>query len=84
MAKLTRLFKLQDGKCFYCKCEVIPPFPGQVDKNDDTATRDHVIAKSKLNKELPFNVIMACNSCNSLRGNMEFIEFVSKIGYFIK
>lgn len=84
--KLARLFKLQDGKCFYCKIDVIPVFPGQRKQNDDSATRDHIIPKSRItydsSKYINHNTIMACAKCNRKRGDMDFIDFMVISGYF--
>lgn len=73
--RILNLYKLQNGKCFYCKIEVIPKFPGQKNQTIDNPTKDHIVCKS-IAKDLPHNTIMACVGCNRERSNMPFVEFL--------
>lgn len=72
--RLRNLYKLQDGKCFYCKVDVIPTFPEQKILLPDNATRDHIICRS-INLKLPNNTVLACHSCNQERADTPFLEF---------
>jgi hypothetical protein len=68
-----RLFKEQQGRCFYCGriCQLT---------NDVRAvnrfTIDHVIPRSQGGK-IKRNVVGACHRCNDLKGNRDVWEFVA-------
>jgi len=52
---LTQI-KLQNGRCFYCK-------------NKIDLTIDHIIPVSKGGEHTQSNIVAACKSCNSRKGN---------------
>jgi len=70
-AQLCRLFNLQSGKCAYCH------EPMTLSLNcKNTATRDHVIPKSKLKISDIFNMVAACSTCNSLKADLPLTVFM--------
>lgn len=76
--KLKRLWLAQDGKCHYCKRDC-----WQGASEDDAkfgrerrATLDHVIPQSQGGTDALRNLVMACYSCNSARGTMDYALFV--------
>lgn len=85
MSLSPNILKLQDYKCFYCSCDIIPSFPGQTAPLKDTATQDHIIPKSRVkkivkdpSKGFPNNTVAACSQCNNERGDKAFINFYTE------
>jgi 5-methylcytosine-specific restriction endonuclease McrA len=78
--KIRKLFKRQNGKCYYCGCEMrmfrktgphpLPP---------DYATKDHVIPRSKGGVGNIGNLVAACNKCNMSRSSMDAQEFKASL-----
>lgn len=73
--QLHKLFRQQNGRCYYCQCEMVldngymsRPFPKQ-------ATREHKIPKSMGGSDDDENVVAACSACNHKKGNMTESEF---------
>lgn len=67
-------FAQQNGKCYYCDCQMLLERSGPVIP-PNYATRDHIIPRSLGGKGLHKNIILACQQCNSTRGSMPFEEF---------
>lgn len=51
------------GRCWYCGCELAAPIGAGVEAN--TATRDHVVPRSKGGSNHPGNLVAACRRCNN-------------------
>lgn len=76
MSKVTRRWELrrrmweeQGQRCYWCGevCEL--PTPGSVVQHPRTATFDHLVPKSLGGHYVDDNGVMACNCCNTRRGN---------------
>jgi len=72
--QLVELFEKQAGKCAYCHDEMTLRL-GQ----PNTATKDHIIPKSKFRISDTFNLVAACNQCNSLKSDMPLATFMAII-----
>lgn len=73
MAKLEKLIKQFGRKCYYCPCETrLPMEKGSI---FDMATRDHVVALSNGGKNTADNIVIACYTCNCLKGSMTEEEY---------
>lgn len=64
--KREKLFKLQEGLCFYCGQRM-----NQFTKKNDPrrCTTEHLIPKSRGGTDCWENVVAVCNHCNNLRGD---------------
>lgn len=64
-----RLYKLQNGRCFYCQT-MLGNFPFE-DRNKKRLgwTKDHFLPKC-LGYGLTGNSVLACRTCNSRKGDM--------------
>lgn len=60
-------------RCFYCECDLI--YNMKPNGPNNKATGDHIVPKSFGGMNVPTNFVIACVSCNNLRGNSDFIEF---------
>jgi 5-methylcytosine-specific restriction endonuclease McrA len=72
--QLVVLFERQAGKCAYCHKDMTLALG-----RDTTATKDHVIPKSKFRISDEFNLVAACNKCNSLKSDMPLAHFMGFI-----
>lgn len=70
---LRRAFERWGGKCFYCGAK----FVGQRFSNK-TVGRDHVRPKSKGGLDLLHNLVIACRTCDLVKGNDPIHEFRPK------
>jgi hypothetical protein len=61
------------GECAYC---------GRTMRKGETLTRDHLFAQSKGGKTTQDNVVPACSSCNSSKGNSDFKDWYMKQSFF--
>jgi 5-methylcytosine-specific restriction endonuclease McrA len=69
-------------RCFYCEREF-----GQIPINSNTPLRktfDHILPVSKGGRFHPFNIIPACNKCNSFKSNLTLEEFEKLIDTWIE
>lgn len=72
------IWRKQNGSCFYCSLSLVPPARGNDNgHHPHLATVDHIHPRSKGGKRYRGNVILACQRCNVLRGNMAFSEFTA-------
>ena len=61
--------KIKRNTCCYC--------------GKEEATRDHLIPRNKVGRELGSdNLIQACKSCNSSKGDRDLLEWMEKCGDF--
>jgi 5-methylcytosine-specific restriction endonuclease McrA len=72
--QIVDLFEKQAGKCAYCHKDMTLSLG-----RDNTATKDHVIPKSKFRISDEFNLVAACNKCNSLKSDMPLAHFMGFI-----
>lgn len=70
--QLVELFEKQAGRCAYCHKDMTLKLGW-----DDTATKDHIIPKSKFSISDEFNLVAACNKCNSLKSDMPLASFMA-------
>jgi hypothetical protein len=86
----TKLFKEQDGKCFYCQKQMIL-YNGHssklaLDKRKDICTLEHLFPRNdprRYNFSTGFKgkrVVAACHACNSDRGNQPLEKYLASIG----
>lgn len=74
---LVDLFDKQSGFCAYCQKRMTLSLG-----RPTTATKDHVIPKSKFRITDDFNLVAACQSCNSLKADKPLSEFLGLL--FVK
>jgi len=75
-----RLFKEQNGQCFYCQQLMLLPDPehGRNPLPPNRITREHLIPRTHGGTDDPDNVVGACSSCNQERGSeTPWIEFLA-------
>lgn len=63
------LHAAQDGRCFYCEKLV----------SITSATKDHLVPKSKGGSNSIMNLVMACRHCNTAKGDMSKEDFFDLI-----
>lgn len=56
------------AKCLYCEKFL----------NQDNATADHIIPISNGGNNCQVNLIVCCKDCNSERGNLDFMSYLSR------
>ena len=68
--KRLQLFQQQDGKCFYCGCEMVIETDGDLKYN--SLTLEHLFEKGHPNRSIQYQDIKkyaaACHKCNHERG----------------
>ena len=68
------------SNCYYCKCRTYPgPKTGR--SKPDTATRDHLIPRSRGGTALPGNTVNACYACNQEKGVLTATEYLAVLMY---
>lgn len=60
------VFKAWNGRCVYCRSVVTKRH----------YTVDHMVPVSKNGNHRPYNLVLACESCNKKRGNIRFTVFL--------
>ena len=74
------IWRKQNGSCFYCTISLVAPASGNDNgHHPHLATIDHIHPRSKGGKRVHGNVVLACQRCNVLRGNMLFVEFTAML-----
>lgn len=71
------LFSKQEGKCYYCKCDLTMKC-----EQFETPHVDHKIPKSSGGTNEISNLALTCASCNISKGKKsesEFIEFIQPV-----
>ncbi|MCH9808472.1 MAG: hypothetical protein K0U74_12125 [Alphaproteobacteria bacterium] len=65
-----KLFRAQEGLCFYCRQPMIMPWPGlyRLPVPDKQITREHLIVRKKRPKGARSPIVGACKACNHDRG----------------
>lgn len=71
---LVYLFNAQSGKCGYCKVDTTLEL-----NKPTTATIDHIVPVSEGGNSALFNLVAACNDCNSRKGNKPLFHFLSML-----
>jgi 5-methylcytosine-specific restriction endonuclease McrA len=74
-----RLYREQDGLCYYCKRPVRLAFKGMPHENPDHATIDHKVPRNLGGTDDVANIVVACWSCNSVKGDMTAEQFTRLI-----
>ena len=57
----------KEAKCIYCESQL----------NIENATADHIIPISNGGNNCQVNLIVCCKNCNTERGNIDFMEYLS-------
>lgn len=72
--------KAQDHHCFWCGCKMVKSEKPS-DNPNNIRTGDHVIPLAKGGKNIPENIVAACQGCNWAKGdNMPtFAEILSAV-----
>lgn len=65
------LSEAQNHKCCYCSCEMTL----EDDNSPTMATREHIIPRVFGGPTEWWNLVAACNECNTLRGHMDAQAF---------
>lgn len=68
---LKHKFNEQNGVCCYCHHEMTLDFNMM-----SSATRDHVVPKSKGGKGNRHNIVCACLRCNQIKGSKNISQFL--------
>ena len=73
--KKNAIFSKTNGHCFYCGKKL------QLRKRNakDYMTKDHLNPKANGGSNYISNLVPSCKSCNTLKGNLSYIEFINKI-----
>jgi hypothetical protein len=64
--EIDEILKLQEGRCIYCHA---------LFTNTKRPTRDHLVPLSYGGTAWALNLVLACHSCNSRRGEIPFRTF---------
>jgi 5-methylcytosine-specific restriction endonuclease McrA len=73
------IFKRDGGRCHWCGCEVSTHRkPSWLTLSRTHATLDHIVPVSKGGRDTLGNLVLACNGCNSERGNMSAKTFANR------
>ena len=59
------LLSYEKQKCVYCEA------------TDCELTMEHIVPKSKGGKWEINNIVLACERCNHLRGNLDYVDFIA-------
>lgn len=77
-AKRDRLFSEQEGKCFYCKCQMIKVDGKHFGTNPpNLATFEHLDGRFSKERGLhqgERRVVLACHSCNQQKGREQEVS----------
>lgn len=76
--KWIEIAKSQKNKCFYCGIKLV------VDESWPRCGVDHILPKSTGNSHEENNLVVACDSCNSVKGALSPIDFLSSLEIKIK
>jgi 5-methylcytosine-specific restriction endonuclease McrA len=74
-----KLFQNQDGKCFYCKEQMVLARPSVHPLR--ACTLDHKIARCNGGSNTEENLVAACAECNGMKGHLSdkaFMDFLQK------
>lgn len=63
-ASWKKLLRAYESTCLYC------------DRYDQELTIDHIVAISKGGPDSIYNVVLACNDCNSNKQNLSIVDFI--------
>lgn len=71
---IVKLFTQQAGRCHYCERRMTLKIG-----HEHTATKDHIIPKSKGGPTQMWNLVAACHLCNQRKGAMSYHRFTELI-----
>ena len=74
MANLKKLWRLQNGLCYFCDCETHIRKPGGP-IHQRMATVEHMIPRSRGGSNYMTNLKMSCYDCNNSRGDLEALTW---------
>jgi 5-methylcytosine-specific restriction endonuclease McrA len=66
LAEIRKILALQDGCCIYCNANFT---------DERRPTKDHLLPLTEGGSDWALNLVLACRSCNSSRGNIPFRTF---------
>jgi 5-methylcytosine-specific restriction endonuclease McrA len=74
-----RQWRAQGGCCWYCGANLFPSESRAANGgiHPRSASRDHIVAKSKGGTRRPRNIVLACIDCNRRKAAREVSEFVA-------
>jgi hypothetical protein len=75
-SKSVRTMMMLVSHCFYCDREF---YSKDHHKNCGYKTIDHIIPIIRGGRNIPNNMVVACNWCNNQKGNMELVDFLNKV-----
>jgi 5-methylcytosine-specific restriction endonuclease McrA len=71
-----KAYERQDGKCYWCKRQMIRHIHEPATDPGLRCTADHVIARSKGGNNCTANIVAACRDCNSIKDNMAMDDWL--------
>lgn len=72
--EVNQLAANQDWKCCYCGCQMqLKTLRSSRKRN--SATLEHIVLRTEGGQNVRSNMMAACNQCNGLRGQAEYIAF---------
>lgn len=66
-----------DGRCWYCGCELTAPLGAGT--LPTTATRDHVVPRSKGGANRAENIVAACRGCNNAKRTLSVAQYRDRL-----
>jgi 5-methylcytosine-specific restriction endonuclease McrA len=72
--RLTELFNRQSGFCAYCDTKMTLEIGHR-----HTATKDHVVPKSRGGNSNIYNLVASCYDCNQKKADKPLYQFLSEV-----
>ncbi len=76
-AAVMALAAKHGGRCWYCGCELTAPVGAGT--MPTTATRDHIVPRSKGGSNRAENIVAACRGCNNAKRTMSVEQYRTKL-----
>lgn len=74
----SRLWRRHRGQCHYCSIELVPAC--EANQNEPRkATLDHIQPRANGGADHLRNIVLACQRCNQLKGEMPYYDFWRKL-----